>query len=169
MVPERVEGDEYLPPSLPDTQQPGDPSQQQGTNVPKPGLEQRSGDIYQRRTRYDDAYLQENLEPLSQRFNAALRNPADPLNHAAKQGLHVFAETMAQREGISLSEAAREHHLPLGSLSEWARQRLVPTLYKDSHAVYIAKEAALKTAAAYRKAKEARTQPARLLKGIFKK
>src|SRR5918996_3305083 len=58
----------------------GDPSSQgeegrQPSNLPEQSQQApKKGDIYQRRTRYDDAYLQEYAEPLSQRFNAALRN-----------------------------------------------------------------------------------------------
>jgi transcriptional regulator with XRE-family HTH domain len=179
MPPPEVEHGDHLTSPPPDSQQ-GDPSTAQGTKPLQPGREQpanppeqdqgvqKKGDIYQRRTRYDDAYLQEHIGQLSQHFNAALRNPEDPLNHAAKQGLHVFAETMAQTEGTSLSEAAREHDLPLASLSNWVRSRLVPTLYKDSHTIYIAKEAALKAAAVHQKARETGKRTASLLREIFK-
>jgi hypothetical protein len=177
----KVKDSDPIPSQLTDTERKGDPSTARGTKAPEHGLEQtttqqeqrqsapKKGDIYQRRTRYDDAYLQENLESLSQRFLESLHNPEDPLNHAAKQGLHVYAETMAQREGTSLSQAARENNLSLGSLTVWVRQRLVPTLYKDSHTTYIATEVAQKTAAVQERARKTGKQPVRLLRRIFGK
>jgi transcriptional regulator with XRE-family HTH domain len=142
----------------------------QPSNQPeKPKQAPKQGDIFRRRTRYDNAYLQENLEPLSQRFHDALHNPEDSLNHAAKQGLHVFAETMAQTEGTSLSQAARENNLPLESLSGWVRRRLVPILYKDSHTTYIANETSKIVSEVYQKARETGKQTGTLLRGMHDK
>jgi hypothetical protein len=176
MKPTEAEGGERLPRTISDPQRQDDPGAVQGTNAPEHVLEQPSNkpeqrrgapkkaDIYQRRTRYDNAYLEEHAEQLSQRFLEALRNPEDSLNHAAKQGLHVFAETMAQTEGKSLSQAAREHNIPHGSLAGWVRRRLVPTLYKDSHTTYIANDTAKSVVDLNQKAREEGKPLARLLK-----
>jgi ribosomal protein S6--L-glutamate ligase len=132
--------------------------------VPKKGV------AYERpRSQYDSQYLRENGERLTERFLNALRNPDDALNPAAQHGLHVFAETMAQTEGASLSQAASEHNLPFSSLAGWVRRRLVPILYRDKHTVYLAKETVQNVADLHQKAKEQGTPTGKLLREMQKR
>jgi hypothetical protein len=121
------------------------------------------------RSQYDSDYLQKNAERLTQRFLDALQNPQDPLSPAAKQGLHIFAETMAKSEGSTLSQAAIVHNIPLASLAEWVDKDLVPTIYRDKNATYISEETSQKTADIHRRAKEKGKQTARQLREMRSK
>jgi transcriptional regulator with XRE-family HTH domain len=147
-----VQSGEYLTSHTPDQQQQGDPSAAQGTKAPEAGLQPaskepeqgqrtpRKGDISQRRTQFDNEYLLAQRERLSQRFHTALQNPEDPTHHAAKQGLHIHAQAMAEIEGKRLSQVAREHNMSLATLSRLVRDEYIPPLYRDRQAIYLANE-----------------------------
>jgi hypothetical protein len=123
----------------------------------------KKGDIYQRRTRYDNEFLLMNADSLSQQAYASVLNPVDPLHEAAKQGLHVYAQAMAETEGAPLVQAASEHNIPNANFSRWARRGLFPILYKDSHASYVSHEIAQKVAEIHRQAQaEGKSTPRRL-------
>lgn len=185
MAPEKVEGGEHLPPSLPDTQQQGDPSATQGRNAPERVLEQpsrrerarkpasqekdgkRRGVVFESRSQYDREYLQENPEHVAGILVNALINDDSELTPAAEQFLrstHVFAESVAKRMGASLSQASRDLHIPLPNLSLWVRNGLIPVLYRSRGTTYIANKTVEELGRDYQDAIEMSMQPARLLR-----
>jgi hypothetical protein len=161
------------------TPEQGDPNTAQGTKPPEHGLDKPSNLPKQRRrvrkeatvfqgtrTHYDRDYLEENAQNVvGLVFDAAKSNDPDlsKAAHQVLQSIHVVAESVAKRKGSSLSKVSREHHIPIQSLSNYVRNGLIPTLYKDSKTIYLANQTMEELGRDKQDAEEMGMQLARLL------
>jgi hypothetical protein len=116
------------------------------------------GIIYQR------GNLPKNYETHAKQFVEALGNQQHSLRQPAEQALKGFVVATEKPQLSSLSQASREYHLPLKSLSRWVALDLIPAKYRDKDTIYIANETLEEVARIYQEAKEQNVPPAKLLK-----
>jgi transcriptional regulator with XRE-family HTH domain len=177
-----MESGELLPSLEPEQQ--GDPSAIQGRNAPEPGLEQPSlgaearkpaspertgrrkrGVVYERElAQFKREYLQESAKLLSELLITTLQNSDDPLSPVAEEALRIFTKAALKEKGITLNKASRELHISVASLSDFVRKGLVPILYRNKGAIYLAKSTAKELGRDLEDAREMGMQPARLLR-----
>jgi DNA-binding CsgD family transcriptional regulator len=178
-----VKDRDTLPSQPTDPQPQGDPSARQGTNTPDLGLEQtsrrertrkpasrereekRQGVVYERELApYKREYLQESAEPLSALLVDTIKNNDDPLSPVAEEALRLFTKAALKAKAITLNKASQELDISVASLSDFVRKGLVPTLYRNKGAIYLAKSTAEELGRDLEDAREMGMQPARLLR-----
>jgi len=113
---------------------------------------------------YQRGGLPKNYEAHAKQFVEALGNQQHSLRQPAEQALQEFVVATEKPQLSSLSQASREYHLPLKSLSRWVALELIPAKYRDKDTIYIANETLEEVSRIYQEAKEQNVPPAKLLK-----
>jgi hypothetical protein len=133
-----------------------------GSEIVREGKWQQRNELKTENPQVQKARKREKAHPMPQvvfdrrhvdLFNEALNNPDHRLRSSAERAIYGFTVAAEKAEVATLSQASREYHIPLKSLSEWVRKGLLPYT-REKNAILLRREALDKVAPVYHEASE---------------